>query len=364
MRRTTVLLTAVAAVVLALPVRASAAPSVDKAAPAGPVLTSVTLSTGAVKVNGLDTVPVTVTVTASGDFTGTGMCPGSAGGVELDRVSGRAWDRSAPAALLGAMSCVSENAGVRTYRAAVPVPSSGDGSWRVRYVEFANYYFFDPRDFDLPDATVTVSGTHRPRLRVNVRPQPLAYPARDVTVTVRATYDDGSPLTNRWIGVTDDAGGIGACGSCPGNTDAHGRLVRRLHLTDFRQVVAFMPLSAPGFYDEVPMSSLLWTPIVVQPALSAAPARSSVPHGANVGVAGRVVAVAVQNWPIKPRITVGLQRLVGRHWRTVSESTVRGNGRFTLVATPPKGRNLYRVGFPTQQTFGSATSATFVIRGT
>jgi 5-hydroxyisourate hydrolase-like protein (transthyretin family) len=61
---------------------------------------------------------------------------------------------------------------------------------------------------------------------------------------------------------------------------------------------------------------------------------------------------------------VGLQRLVGRHWRTVSEGTIRRNGRFTLVATPPKGRNLYRVAFPTQQTFASATSRTFTIRGT
>ena len=61
---------------------------------------------------------------------------------------------------------------------------------------------------------------------------------------------------------------------------------------------------------------------------------------------------------------MGLQRLVGKHWRTVSEGAIRPNGRFTLVATPPKGRNLYRVGMPTQQTFGSATSRTFVIRGT
>jgi hypothetical protein len=48
----------------------------------------------------------------------------------------------------------------------------------------------------------------------------------------------------------------------------------------------------------------------------------------------------------------------------LADGTIRRNGRFTLVATPPKGRNHYRVGFPTQQTFASATSRTFTIRGT
>jgi hypothetical protein len=83
----------------------------------------------------------------------------------------------------------------------------------------------------------------------------------------------------------------------------------------------------------------------------------------NVHVTGRAVTVGAQYWNVKPRVVVGLQRRVGKHWRTVSESTVRPNGRFTLLATPPKGPNLYRVGLPAQQTFGAATSRTFTIRG-
>ena len=365
MRRATVLLTAAVAAVLALPVPATAAPVLPEAPPAGPILTSVSLSAGKVSVKGLDTVPVTVTVTATGYDEGS--CPGNvAGGVALFRTSAQTWDRSATGDLAGPMFCVSVNGDERTYRAVIPVPSTADGSWRVTYVVFANYsYTLDPRRFALPDATLAVTGTHRPRLRISVRPQPLKYPARDVTVTVQATYDDdGAPVTTRWIGVTDDGGGIAACGSCPGNTDAHGRLVRRLRLTGPRQVLAYMPLSAPGFYDTQPMYSALWRRIVVQPALTAAPANDRLPHGTNVDVNGRAFDIAVQNWSFKPRIKVGLQRLVGRHWRTVSEGTIRPSGRFTLVATPPKGRNLYRLGLPEQQAFASAHSRTFVIRGT
>jgi hypothetical protein len=81
-------------------------------------------------------------------------------------------------------------------------------------------------------------------------------------------------------------------------------------------------------------------------------------------VNGRAAAVSIQAWYYSPRITVDLQRLVGRHWRTVSGGTIRPNGRFTLVATPPKGRNSYRVSLPAQQNLAAATSRSFVIRGT
>jgi hypothetical protein len=364
MRRATVLLTAAAAAVLALPVPASAAPPSPKAAAAGSVLTSVTLSTGAVSVRGLDTVTVTATVTTTGE---TGECrtSGYDGYVLLERTSKRVWDRSATVALVGGMSCVSDSGGVRTRRADIPVPSTAHGPWRVSDVDFDNSTDLDPRDLGLRDATLAVTGTHRPRLRISVRPQPLVYPARDVRVTVQATYDDTrAPVTTRWIGITDDGGGIvGGCGRCHGNTDSNGRVTVRLMLTDFPQAIAWMPLSGTPPYDWTPVYSGLFAPIFVQPALSAAPAKATVRHGTEVDVNGRALAVTVHSWPAKPRVRIGLQRLVGRHWRTVSEGTVRPRGRFTLVATPPKGRNLYRVGLPTQQTFASATSRTFTIRG-
>jgi len=304
-------------------------------------------------------------VTTTGE---TGPCSASSDGfVLLTRTSTRVWDRSATRALVGGMSCVLDSGGVRTRRADILVPSTADGPWRVSDVDFANALDLDPRAFGLPDATLAVSGTRRPRLRISVRPQPLVYPGRDVRVTVQATYDDTrAPVTTRWIGITDDAGGVGGCGGpCTGNTDSNGRVVRRLTLTDFRQVIAWMPVSGgTAGYDWVQVYSSTYAPVVVQPALSAAPAKGSARHGTNVDVNGRAVAVAVHSWTFSPRIKVGLQRLVGRHWRTVSEGTVRPSGRFTLVATPPKGRNLYRVGLPAQQGLAATTSRTFTIRGT
>jgi hypothetical protein len=363
MRRTTVLLAAAAAALLALPLPTSAVPSARAAAGPGLALTSVTLSTGTVRVKGLDTVPVTVTVTAAGD---RGECPGNTGGVTFRRTNVHVWDRSATRALLGTLTCLRDTDGVRTYTSVVAVPSTADGPWRVDAVVFGNDYD-DPRAFNLPDATLVVTGTHRPRLRLSVAPRPLIYPSRDVTVTAQASYDDtGEPVTTRWISVTDDGGSLGPCGECPGNTDAKGELVQRLTLSDSRSLIADMPISARGFYDGWPSYSTLSTPVLVQPVLSAAPAVASVPHRTTVTVNGHAVASALPFWWYfaSPPIQVDLQRLAGRHWRTVSQSVVRSNGRFTLLATTPTGRNLYRVSLPAQQNLAAATSGTFVIRGT
>ena len=172
MRRATVLLGAAVAAVLALPLPASAVPPAREAGDTGPALTSVALSTDKVSVSGLDTVPVSVTVTASGY---PGACPGSAGGVSLTRTSTQMWDRSAARALIAPLSCVGDSGGVRTYQAVVPVPSTADGPWRV-VPSPRQRLLGDPRTFGLPDAALTVRGTHRPRLRVSVAPEPLVYP--------------------------------------------------------------------------------------------------------------------------------------------------------------------------------------------
>ena len=115
---------------------------------------------------------MTVTVTATGYDEGS--CPERLiGGVALSRTSSKKWDRSATDGLGGPMFCVSVNGDERTYRAVIPVPSTADGPWRVTWVDFGNYAStFDPRAFGLPDATLAVTGTHRPRLRVSVRPSP------------------------------------------------------------------------------------------------------------------------------------------------------------------------------------------------
>ncbi len=262
------------------------------------------------------------------------------------------------------MDCVADSGGERTYRAVVPVPSSAHGAWRVRVINFRDTYGLDPRTFGLPDATLTVTGTHRPRLRISQSPRPLPYPQRTVTLIVQASFDDTrEPLVGQRVDIMWDI--VTGCSSCSGTTDAKGRVMVTVTLTDSRSLLARMQIRAPGFYDWRPDYSFLTTSVVVQPVLVAAPAKGSVPKGTNVAVDGRAGAVAVQRWPSDPRVRVYLQRLVGRYWRTVGESTIRPNGRFTLVATPPRvGTNVYRVTVPPQQDFGSARSGTFTIRGT
>ena len=102
---------------------------------------------------------------------------------------------------------------------------------------------------------------------------------------------------------------------------------------------------------------------VLGTVLAATPSATSVPHGTTTAVNGRAVAL-VRSWSFNPRIRVVLQRLVGRHWRSVSEGTVRTNGRFTLYASPPLGRNYYRASLPAQSFLGASTSRVFVITGT
>jgi hypothetical protein len=365
MRRTS-LLTATAAAVLALAPPPAAALPAATAAVVMPVLTGVSLSAGAVSVSGLDVVPVTVTVTTTGD---AGPCSGNVGGVGFYRTS-TVWDRSAPFQLGGPLSCVSDSDGVRTYRAVVPVTSTAHGSWRFSYVSLAGApYDLEPETSGLPAPGLTVTGSHRPLLRFALTPQPLPYPGRAVTLTVRATFDDtGAPVVGQFISVAYDT--TTACSGCSGSTDAGGRLVRKVTVPGHAQLLAHTPVdpSRPDSPDYSSISKMM----TVQPALVASPARSSTRHGTDVAVNGRAFLVGIQDWAFKPRAQVVLQRLVGRHWRTVDwdNGGVRPTGRFTLVATPPKGRNYYRVSMPAQQNaeplqnYAGATSRIFVIRGT
>jgi hypothetical protein len=61
---------------------------------------------------------------------------------------------------------------------------------------------------------------------------------------------------------------------------------------------------------------------------------------------------------------VQLQRLVGRHWRTVKRAKVRTSTRFTITANPPVGVDHHRVAFPRSISYGPSASRTFTITGT
>jgi hypothetical protein len=350
MRRAEIVAT-VGAVVLSAGLLALPAP----ASAAGIELTSVSLSTSAVSARGLATVPVTVNATMNNPESG---CGAAEDGVILTRTD-RAWDRSAPVLLVAPMHCVAVTADAHTLRAVVHVPSSAHGSWRVSCVMLVPTCY-DPRTAGLPDATLAVTGTHRPRLRLTLAPQPLPHPQRTVTATVRASYDDtDAPVVGRLVGVNAVRGG----GSL-GRTDRHGRFVHAVTLGDARYARAYLPIGAARFADWITEYAGVGRIVVVRPAVLAQPAKNVVRQRTNVSVEGHAKAVGVPSWALTPRAKVYLQRVVGRRWRTVSEAEVRPSGRFTLIATPPKGLNTYRVSMPPQHALAAATSARFTIRGT
>jgi hypothetical protein len=155
----------------------------------------------------------------------------------------------------------------------------------------------------------------------------------------------------------------GDCAGCVGTTDAHGRFVHRLTPVGLRDAWASLPIDTPGWVDLPPLYSSLHHAVVVRPALFAAPAVGAVRHGTTTRVDGRALAVAT-TWDVRPRVRVALQRLVGRHWRTVGAGVVRPSGRFTLLVTPPEGLTTYRVTMPALRDLAAATSRPFVLRGT
>ena len=103
---------------------------------------------------------------------------------------------------------------------------------------------------------------------------------------------------------------------------------------------------------------------VVGTVLTAVPSKTVVPRRTKTAVNGKALAIGSPDYASTTNARVVLQRLVGRHWRNVSEAKVRSNGRFTLYASPPKGRNYYRAALPAQSVLAASTSKTFVIRGT
>jgi hypothetical protein len=349
-------LPAAAAVALSAGLLALPAPALGSAAAAaGPAVMSVSLSAAAVAVRGLDRAPVTVTATMSYPDSG---CRADVGGVMLTRTD-RAWDRSAPVLLVAPMGCVAVDGNVHTLRAVVYVPSSAHGSWRLSCVVLRPTCY-DPSTAGLPDATLRVAGTHRPRLRLTATPQPLPYPQRTVTLSARASYDDtNEPLVGQLVNLDAVRGG-----GWIGRTDRTGRFSHAVTLGDTRAARADLPMGAPRFDEWKTEYAAVGRVVVVRPAVLAKPAKDVVRHGTNVSIEGHAKAVAVPSWGFRPRVKVYLQRVVGRRWRTVSEAEVRPSGRFTLLATPPKGLNTYRVSMPPQHDLAAATSTRFTIRGT
>ena len=143
------------------------------------------------------------------------------------------------------------------------------------------------------------------------------------------------------------------------NTDAHGRIVRRLTLTRSLLRRSESPITTWLLRGVAVFIHGLHLRLVAKPEVSWTPATNSAGSGTGVTIDGRHLGTALGSWNSSPRFRVNLQRRVGRHWRAVSESTIRSSA----VATPLQGRNRApwrgRRGHP-----ASARSHTFVIRET
>jgi hypothetical protein len=324
-------------------------------------ITAVSVSPTAVKVHGLDLTTVVVSVSLKDSERGDPVS------VTLSRTTKTAWDPSAPGDLTAPLVRTAGTTGNGTYRAKVAVPSSAHGPWRVGSVNFSELWFttgVDPRDFGLPDATLKVTGTHRPRMRFTLSPQPLPYPQRALTVSARMSYDDTHrPIPGQPIVFCEPYTDVD-CFFGPfvpkARTDSRG--LARWHTT----------------LKEPPLAEAAWMPFPLRLALTdpnlyyaagsqtplfgsrttAVPSKTSARHRTSVAVKGHAFAVI----PVAENRVV-LKRLVGRQWRTVSAARVRSSGRFTLYASPPKGRNSYRVALSGSGKVLGSRSRVFVIKG-
>jgi hypothetical protein len=322
-----------------------------------PVLTAVSVSPGAVAVRGLDLVQVTVSATFSDTAWGDPEM------VVLHRTTKGAWDRSAPGELLAILRRSSGSGSAGTFTGTVQVPSSAHGSWRVALIGWPGPFgpAIDVTTSGLPPATLAVTGTHRPRMRFSVVPQPVPYPQTRAVARAAMSFDDTrAPISGLTVGFGTDnscAERIGPDATV--RTDSHGVAARRITVSGPWVTCAWVPF--PGSSRE--LSNPGWAVGAGLPRLgtvtSAAPSRASARRRTAVPVTGHVAALVVP-----ARNPVQLQRLVGRTWRTVNTALVRSSARFTVTANPPRGRNYYRMTFPGTTEYGPSTSSTFTITGT
>jgi hypothetical protein len=330
---------------------------------ADPHIEAVSLSSAQVAASGLLLGQVTVTTTVT-DWPGdsdpqlavlTRASPGAPG---------------APDAMVAPLHRTSGVVGSGTYQGVAPVPSTANGTWRVSAISSAfmledtQAIIRDPRQGGVPDALLTVQGTHLPRLRLSVQPQVLPYPQTKYTVTALLTTDSGAPLAGRRIGFDEPP--TEGCnlddGLRGGLTDSRGRAFHTVTSALTGSVCAWAPLPGGAYYPGTGFASGDIRPRY-RVKLGAAPASTSVQRGASVPVNGNVGTVhGTVTWDGATGARVRLQRLVGRTWRNVNIAKVHVSGRFQLVATPPDhGRNVYRAWFPSQAGFVGTVTRSFLI---
>ncbi|GAB3941113.1 hypothetical protein GCM10029976_059890 [Kribbella albertanoniae] len=302
-------------------------------------LTGATMSQTSVAVDGLHTVPVTVTVTGSfkpnpkQELTAV-LQPQGAHGENL----------------FAALTWVSGTDEHSVWRGVVNVPSMANGQELKLIGAVPQTYagwFFVPWVTETPvdGPRLTVTGTHIPKV-VGVQvekavPYNTAFHVK-WTITDSAT---GKPYATR-VKMAAGSGEPTCYGGSPVLTGTDGTVVT--------SGGEFACLHFPGkpaqYYGGVVRPTYIRT-------VSATPSKTSARVGTLVPVNG-VSAHA-------SGCTVNLQRLYGAtQWRTVGSARVRASARFTLTAQPSyRGKIPYRALVPACGDFAAGSTKPFYIQG-
>ncbi|MGW6200194.1 hypothetical protein ACWF0M_28905 [Kribbella sp. NPDC055110] len=327
-------------VLAVFPVGAQAAPDPDLK------IDSITLNKTSVAVSGLNTAPVTVTVT--GTYGADAKTPVN---VILERTGGSGQERTLFSTNLPRLAN-------GTWSGPLQVPSTANGTFKVTGVLTGPFFpgsgsMTDPTPYAGPSLAVT--GTHQPKITASVSPKVVPFGSGFSIKWAVTDAQTGKPYGSK-VRVVLGTDNICAEYSGPGYTHLTGTngVVTKAYTANDAEWVNCLLL--PGNPASVGGQGL----VVARPGVvSASPSKTSAPVGTIVPVNGSVMGAP-------SACKVQLQRLYGAsQWRTVGTGAIRSSGRFTLNAQPAyKGLIPYRVYFPKCYNFQAGVSRAFSIRGT
>lgn len=342
-------------------ISAAPAQAASAADTAPPQLHSITFTTSAVAVSGIQTKFVGVRVRLTDE---TGVEPREYLASQELASPWLKFNAAPNSFVLLRLAEGTEQDGIWT--GSIPVTSAWSGKIEpigIYAVDrtFTNELEGDPRTLvDTPSVQVTSS--NRPALDMTFSPEPLPK-GKSVTQKIRVVNTTtGKPWPNLLIKLSFDNGCVEPGAEQSVRTRADGTYQRTLSA------------------DRAQWLQCAWIPGVNQPTMPYPMTiiasdgghvrteryKVSVVPAAKTAKAGTTVAINGSVSPVEKGKVLQLHRLYpDKTWRKVSTTKLRDSGRYTLAATPPgKATYSYRVYVPGDNRAVGTISATFTIRGT
>lgn len=356
----------VAALAAALGLGSAVAPSTA----ADPVFSVVSASYSAstVTVSGIQTRPLTVTVHVTATpaiHTDNGYLQ-----AELGRTAGA----GALANSGVGMNLVSGDGSDGVWAGTFAIPATAAGTWTLNNVYECAYCVPGTSHPVTGMPVFTVVGTHIPRMSAGQSPNPTPLDSSPFTIKGRVTDSDtgagipGAPVAHGYdAGCLLNYGGYGFSKTAVTNSLGYYAFTYSGSGTlEAKRSPGCMAIRGPSQSDNSAQLVLRRGFSVqlktVPVSVSAVPARQVVPVGTRVQVNGNVISAS---GPPAYNCTVVLQRLTGAtQWRGQSLARVRLSGRYTLIARPLLGRNIYRTLFPRCSVLRQGMSTPFTITAT